>query len=137
MADFRFDYDDFLRHLDGKDVKVVKAAVDSMEDATMDLALIAQNIAPIDKGILRASTLYNVYPKPGGIVGEVSMSAMEDGFNYALWTHEYEYNLGEQSKAAPGYAGYNVGNKYLERPLKGERDKYVKWWREAIAKALD
>ncbi|MDT2236653.1 hypothetical protein P7H19_10590 [Paenibacillus larvae] len=27
-------------------------------------------------------------------------------FNYALWTHEMTYKLGEQSQAAPGVDGY-------------------------------
>jgi hypothetical protein len=137
-----FDTSDLFTHLVEKDKRVLLAMVTGMEDAVDDLRRISTDIAPIDKGILRASAKTSMRQNKGGIVGEVSFSAVENSegygrFNYALWTHEADYNLGEQSKAAPGTDGYSVGNKYLERPLKGERDKYVKWWQDEINKALD
>jgi hypothetical protein len=136
-----FDTSDLFTHLVDKDKRVLLAMVTGMEDAVDDLRRISTDIAPIDKGILRASAKTSMRQNKGGIVGEVSFSAVENGgsgrFNYALWTHEYDYELGEQSKAAPGTDGYSVGNKYLERPLKGERDKYVKWWQDAVDKAVN
>lgn len=137
-----FDASDLFAHLDLSSLKAQKAMIDGMHDAVDDLKRIATDIAPIDKGILRASGNATVRPQGIGIVGEVTFNAVENSpgygrFNYALWTHEYDYELGDQSKAAPGTDGYSVGNKYLERPLKGERGKYVGWWQDEIKKALD
>jgi hypothetical protein len=141
MADFDIDFTEFYSKLNVNEKRVQLAMIDGMQDAVDDLKRIATDIAPIDKGILRASGTTKVLPSVTGVVGEVAFSAVENGgsgrFNYALWTHEYDYNLGEQSQAAPGTDGYSVGNKYLERPLKGERDKYVKWWQDAVDKAVN
>lgn len=142
MADLKFDTSDLNAHIDLSLAKAQKAMVDGMQDAVDDLKRIATDIAPIDVGILRASGRVDVQSLATRVNGEVSFSAVDNSpgygrFNYALWTHEYDYNLGEQSKAAPGTDGYSVGNKYLERPLKGERDKYVEWWQVEINKALD
>jgi hypothetical protein len=141
---FEFDGDDFLEHLLTKSNLVKAATIESMYDATDDLARISSNIAPIKESILRKGVNKTVIPSPDsmGVVGEVSFNAVEKSknygrFNYALWTHEYEYNLGDLSKASPGTDGYSVGNKYLERPLKGEEAKYIKWWQENVAKVLE
>jgi hypothetical protein len=142
MADFDIDGSKFFAHLDLTDKRVIKAMYDGMQDAVDDLKRISTDIAPVDTGLLRASGKTEIKPKTLGVVGEVTFNAVENSsgygrFNYALWTHEADYNLGEQSKASPGTDGYSVGNKYLERPLKGESQKYLRWWRENIEKALD
>ncbi|MDT2260647.1 hypothetical protein P7H06_15605 [Paenibacillus larvae] len=50
--------------------------------------------------------LMKVKASRNSVVGEASFSAVETSkrgrFNYALWTHEMTYKLGEQSQAAPG-----------------------------------
>jgi hypothetical protein len=136
-----FDASDFFRKTRAKEVTTTKAMVESMHDTTDDLARIAQNIAPIESGVLRASAKATVKPYPKSVVGEVTMSAVnKEGngrFNYAYWTHEMDYNLGPISAGAPGKDGYNVGNKYLERPLKGESQKYVNMWAEDMRKELE
>jgi hypothetical protein len=141
MSDFTFDGTHLNFHLDVKNEAVKQAVEEAMDDAVDDLGRIAQNIAPIDKGTLRRSVnrRKRVYWSAGKnvLTGTVGFSAMEGNFNYAIWTHEMEYNLGEQSQAAPGTDGYDVGNKYLERPLKGEAPKYFKWLSDATGKELD
>ncbi|MGM0807515.1 MAG: hypothetical protein ACQET8_22680 [Bacillota bacterium] len=140
---FEFDGSDFLELLEQCEREIAKATVESMHDAVDDLARISSNIAPIKISTLRKAVKKTVTPFGSmGATGEVAFSAVENSknygrFNYALWTHEYEYNLGDLSKASPGTDGYNVGNKYLERPLKGEEAKYIRWWQENIAKALE
>lgn len=134
-----FDYDAFLRSLDYTETAVKDAAKKGMEDCVDDLQRTAIDAAPIDKGQLRRSTDKRIYYRmnDSSIVGEVSFSAVEHGFNYALWTHEMAYNLGEKSLQAPGGIGmsgsmYHVGNKYLERPAQGEAETYKKHIAEVI-----
>lgn len=137
-----FDASDFLRGLDAVDRNILTEGKVAMHDATDDLLRISRDIAPIDKGLLRQSGHAEVNVKPNGtIVGTVSYSAKErDGngvFDYAVWTHEMDYDLGAQSNAAPGTDGYDVGNKYLERPLQGESEKYVRWLTEGVARGIN
>lgn len=142
MTGFDFDGSHFFNHLDFKEKRVLDAAKVSMQDSLDDLKRISSEIAPIDESILRKSVNTELMFEDGGIAGEVSFSAIEKSksgrrFNYALWTHEMEYELGERSRASPGTDGYAVGNKYLERPLKGETNKYVEWWAKAIRREMD
>jgi hypothetical protein len=141
MSDFTLDGTDLIFHLNVKDAAVKQAVEEAMDDSVDYLGRIAQNIAPIDKGTLRRSVnrRKRVYwsAAKNELTGTVGFSATEGDFNYAIWTHEAEYNLGEQSKEAPGSDGYDVGNKYLERPLKGEAPKYFKWLAEAAGKEMD
>lgn len=138
---FELDTSDFFAHLDTKERKVVQAAKEGVEDALDDLEYISSNIAPIDSSQLRKSSQKQVKEVNGGIAGELTFSAIEKSgekrFNYALWIHEEDYNLGTRSQAAGGTNGYEVGNKYIERPLKGEAERYVKNWSEKIAKEMD
>lgn len=134
---FEIDDKDFVMKVTQIGERVPKAALKAVQKSTLDLEMIATNIAPIDKGTLRGSANAEVQNKGLWIVGEVAFSAVNNGFNYAIWTHEYTYELGPQSKAAPGFAGYSVGNKYLSRPLEGESSKYFRWWADAIKEAID
>jgi hypothetical protein len=141
QSGIKFDADEFFRGLDVLDTAVAKAAEFEMDRATDDLLRISSNIAPIDKSTLRKSGKKYVKWRYGAVVGAVTFSAVESSsgygrFNYALWTHEQDYELGEQSAAAPGTDGYEVGNKYVERPLKGESVKYLKWLTEGVAGVL-
>lgn len=141
MSGFDFDDSDLLRHLNLKERNVLNTQHSAMQKVTDDLGRIASEIAPIKGSVLRKSLDKSVEVKPDGVVGEVAFSATETSekgrFNYALWTHEMDYTLGDKSSSAPGTNGYEVGNKYLERPLKGEAEKYINWWANATAKELD
>lgn len=142
-ANFKIDTSQFDAYVSQVKPKVQAAAVATMYEATDDLERIAVNIAPIDSGQLRRSSKKTVTPVGNSaVIGTVSFNASENStgygrFNYALWTHEYQYNLGPKSAASPGTDGYNVGNKYLSRPLYGEAPKYFSWWLAAINKSLE
>jgi hypothetical protein len=141
MSGFDIDFSDFERHLTQKTEQILEVELTAMHDTTDDLARISSNIAPILKSTLRKSVDTKVrVSKAGNVIGWVTFSAVEDSasgrFNYALWTHEQDYELGPVSRGAPGTDGYEVGNKYLERPLKGESEKYIEWVAEAIRKEL-
>ncbi|MEN2464910.1 hypothetical protein [Ornithinibacillus sp. JPR2-1] len=138
---FEFDDSDFLSHLSVKELNVIDGEKKSMGDAVDDLGRISSEIAPIKSSVLRKTMEKTVKVEGTGVVGEVAFSASESSskgrFNYALWTHEMDYELGEQSAKSPGTDGYEVGNKYLERPLKGESEKYIKWLADGIAGVMD
>jgi hypothetical protein len=135
-----FDFAGVVANMEAATRRVKQAARDGVQDSVDDLKRIAVDIAPIDSADLRRSGHATVRQTPTETVGEVSFSAVDDSggrrFNYAIWTHEGEYNLGPQSAAAPGTDGYEVGNKYLERPLKGEAEKYMRWIAEEIEGAV-
>jgi len=140
MSEFEFDADDFISKMTITEAKMVGAAADALGDSADDLARIASEIAPIKGSGLRKSVTKAIKLGSNGVTGEVSFSVTEKSggksFNYALWTHEQDYNLGEQSGASPGTDGYQVGNKYLERPLKGESQRFIDDWAKAIARGL-
>lgn len=140
--DFTIDISEMFNDLDFTKVSTKEGAKIGMHDSMDDLKRISVNIAPIDDGDLRRSASFRVTPKANSIVGELTFSVTTESagygrFNYAYWTHEIMENLGPKSKAAPGTDGYEVGNKYVERPLKGEAEKYKRWIAEEIKEAVD
>jgi hypothetical protein len=143
MNGFDFDFHGMYAHLREKENEILEAEQRAVDDATDDLKRISENIAPIYKSTLRKSANKSVkVRKNGDVVGEVTFSAVENSsgygrFNYAYWTHEMEYELGPESAEASGTDGYEVGNKYLERPLKGESNKYLEWAAEELEKVMD
>lgn len=109
----------------------LQAAKTAVNDCVDDLVRISSNIAPIDKSTLRKSHTKSVRQTANGFEGEVAYSAVEKGkgrFNYALAMHEWVYTPSHGGS----YAGYFVGRKYLERPLKQETPKYLQWIAEGI-----
>jgi hypothetical protein len=140
MSGLEFDFSGVVANMDVATLRVRQAARDGVQDSVDDLKRIAVDIAPIDSSDLRRSGHATVRQTGTETVGEVSFSAVDNSggqhFNYAIWIHEGDYNLGPQSSAAPGTDGYEVGNKYLERPLKGEAEKYMRWIAEEIEGAV-
>jgi hypothetical protein len=120
----------------------------AMHDVVDDLGRTASGTAPHDKGILdKKGTGWNtdVYWKnKNHVKGTVEFSVSEGEFNYALWTHEEVYNLGEGSEKKASSGGgqgmsgttYPVGNKYLERPFHGEAETYKKHIEKTIKEGL-
>jgi hypothetical protein len=135
-----FDFSGVVANMADATARVRLAARNGVQDSVDDLKRIAADIAPIDSSDLRRSGHATVRQTPQETVGEVSFNAVDNSsgqrFNYAIWIHEGDYNLGPLSRAAPGTDGYEVGNKYLERPLKGEAEKYMRWIAEEIEEAV-
>lgn len=138
---FEWDASSFFTHIENKSKSVQDVAEQRLGDAVDDLARIATNLAPIgDTGNLRRTVKKSIKGKFGAVSGEVSFSAVENSpgygrFNYALWTHEY---MGENQVSQPGSSdGYTVGPKYLQRPLEGERNRYLRQIAEGVKGVLD
>lgn len=145
MANIDFDTTEFLRALRECEEKARKGAKRGMEDCVDELVRISSEITPIDKGILQRSHATQVTETREGVEGKVEYAIREarrrGHFNYALWIHETDYRLGEASLRRPGTSGwsgitYRVGNKFLERPAKGEEEAFLNHIAEEIRREL-
>jgi hypothetical protein len=134
MSGMEFDFSGIVANMAEATARVKLAARHGVQDSVDDLKAIAVDITPIDSTDLRRSAFAKVTQSPTEIIGEVSFRAEEHGFNYAIWIHEGSYNLGPDSLQAQesNTRPYPVGNKYLERPLRGEANKYMRWIAEEI-----
>lgn len=126
---------------------VEKTTHKTMKSAMKDLARVASETAPLDEGDLEMSGVHDVDKHSKGWQGWVWFEAWNDhpnrsyDFNYALWTHEEDYNLGERSKTKSGGHGlsgkvYPVGKHYLTAPLEGEAPTYRDMIEKDVKKAL-
>ncbi|SFH23034.1 hypothetical protein SAMN05660649_04368 [Desulfotomaculum arcticum] len=122
-----------LGRLTGLERELENALKQAVQDCIDDLARTASESAPHDKGILEQSYEKQVNASGTKAEGTVEFAVRESysggNYNYAMKMHEGTYNLGPGSQAKPGGTGmsgnhYNVGPKFLERPLTGEQDAY-------------
>jgi hypothetical protein len=100
-----------------------------MKVSMKDLQRVASETTPYDEGDLEMSGFHDVDVNGTEIKGWVAFEVFNKDFNYAIWTHEENYNLGEGSQKKSGGSGmsgksYPVGNKYLTRPFEGEAPAY-------------
>lgn len=128
--------------------KIRKAVINNMTDAivdvTLDLKRVASKSAPHDTGFLEKNAKHEIYASDTTAEGSVSFSAIEDGFNYAEWTHNADYELGDKSakkqggKSRFGSGIVPVGKGYLENALQTNKQGYMKHiedkYREALRK---
>jgi hypothetical protein len=137
----------FNRNMKKIEKKVFNASVKTMKKNMMDLERVASETAPLDEGDLEMGGFHDVDINGKEIMGWVGFEAWNDhpnrsyDFNYAIWIHEETYNLGAKSKQKGGGRGlsgksYPVGNKYLTRPLEGEKLVYREQIKQAIKKKL-
>jgi hypothetical protein len=128
---------------------VHKAVEEAIYDVSDDLVRTSSETTPHDKGILEQSFGRSVaWKNRNEIVAVVDYSVKEEngqnGFNYALWIHEGDYNLGENSQkkaqagGGVGMSGqsYAVGNKYLTRVLYGEEETYKEYIQKKINESI-
>ena len=117
----------------------------AVEDCVDDLVRVSSEIAPHDRGILERSSAKEILAGDTEARATVSYAVREahsgGNYNYALKMHEGDYNLGPGSQAKPGTEGmsgrhYDVGNKYFERPLEGEKEAYTDHIKEELARAI-
>lgn len=109
----------------------------SVKDIGQSLVATASGAAPHLTGVLDTSGKEQTKSTSNGAITEVSFHATRGGFDYARWTHDSVYNLGPGSIAKGGSSGmsgafYEVGPKYLQRPLHGEAPTYAKYIEQKI-----
>ena len=107
--------------------EVKEKTIEAFEDVVLDLADKALNLAPVDTGRLRKSADPEVKIKANKITATVTFSAKnpDNGYDYALIQHEdlsFKHPNGGQAK-------------YLEQPLKENRDRYKKFVADKIKEA--
>lgn len=97
------------------DKSIIKAIEDGIEDCTDDLLRVATFRAPVDSQTLEQSGTSKVDKGGNKIAGQVSFSAISNGYNYAKKMNEGNYNLGEKSltKSSRG-----VRSKFSNAPMK-------------------
>ncbi len=120
---------------------VRNASEKAMEKAMADLVRVSSETAPFDEGDLEDSWGKEVNVSGDSVIGTVDYRVFNQGFNYAIWTHEMNYNLGEGSQNKAGGDGlsgahYPVNNKYLTRPFEGEAPTYRKLIEKEIKNTL-
>ena len=126
-----------IKGLKANTQRIIKATEQStfksMQDCMKDLNRVASETAPLDEGDLEMSGTNEVHKTGIGVQGSVGFEVWntegKEAFNYAIWTHEQTYNLGDKSRAKAGGKGlsgksYKVGRKYLVRPFRGEASTY-------------
>jgi hypothetical protein len=141
MARFnvKVDFTDKSKLLNGK---IKKAMKDAVLDVTLDLKRVASMSAPHDTGYLEKNAQHEVFVASQYVEGTVGFSAVEHGFDYAQWTHDEEYELGEKSakkrggKSKFGSGTVPVGTGYLKNALEMNKQGYIdhikQKYREAI-----
>jgi hypothetical protein len=126
---------------------ILAATKRAMNNCVDDLVRTSSEATPHDKGFLDESWDREVKVENGEVVGAVGYGVREKDrsgnvTNYAVWIHEGTYNLGEGSLAKSGgdsgLSGkhYPVGNKFLERPFKGDSKSYEKHIADMVKEAL-
>lgn len=134
---------DFVDNTKALSGKVKKSMNNAMTDVVLDVKRVASMSAPHDTGFLEKSATHQVFTGSQGIEGTVGFSAVDHGFNYAKWTHDEQYKLGEKSKKKKGgkskFGGGSVpvGRGYLDNALKFNEAGYMDHLREAYHSALD
>lgn len=139
--DLDIDISQLLRNLRLTDNAVEKGGKRGINDSIDEIIRISSDIAPLDKGVLHKSHSREVTAARGVVKASVGYFVQENGNNYSLHMHEGEYKLGENSRARPGTTGwsgkhYDVGNKYLERPMKGEEEAILKHIADEIKREI-
>ncbi|MTV50087.1 hypothetical protein GJ688_14010 [Heliobacillus mobilis] len=141
MANITVDAKEVLHKLAKAEHESSKALVQAVNDCADDLLRVSSEIAPHDKGILEKSYAREVNTNRDQVTVNVQYAVREGNLNYAVQMHEGEYRLGPGSRAKPGTEGmsgthYNVGNKFLTRPLEGEADTYRKHIRQVLRQVI-
>lgn len=108
-----------------------KGMRDAFVDVVLDVKRVSSESAPHKTGYLE-NNRYHVNMSTRGLEGYVGFEARSKrGFDYADWTHEKKYNLGEKSKAKRGgrskYGGgvIPVGTGYLRNTVERNREGYL------------
>lgn len=121
--------------------KMAKNLQQAVTDVTLDIKRVSSASAPHKTGRLEKNT-HSVQVEGKAIVGTVKFNAVNKGFNYAVWTHNATYNLGERSKAKSGgkskygSGSVPVGKGYLKNTVDNGRSGYREHLKTAFEEAI-
>jgi hypothetical protein len=126
-------------------------AMDTMRDCMNDLSRVSSETTPLEDGNLEQAWNVLVQRRGDNIQGFVGYQCWADQprsyeFDYAIWIHEMDYNLGPLSRLKQASSGggqglsgatYSVGNKYLTRPFEGEVETYRGIFEDNIKETIE
>lgn len=120
--------------------KVDRAVNQSLLDVVNDVRRVSSAAAPHKSGKLEKN-ISTVKRDGSTITGTVEFKAVNRRFDYAEWTHNADYNLGEGSRKKPGgksvFGGsVPVGKGYLARTIEGGNDGYLDHIKQGYYKGL-
>lgn len=133
-----------LKDNTGKKIKnLSKGMTDAFTDVVLDAKRVSSESAPHKTGHLEKNR-YSIVQTRGGLEGYVGFEARsKKGFDYADWTHEANYNLGEQSKRKRGgRSKYGngvipVGRQYLANTIRVNAHGYYDHFRKAYKDSIE
>lgn len=123
--------------------QIRQSLTDAIVDVTLDLKRVASQSAPHDSGFLEKNAQHEIYSSGSYVEGSVGFSAVERGFDYAQWTHDKDYELGEKSakkkggKSRFGSGTVPVGKGYLENALENNKQGYMRHIEEKYREAIN
>lgn len=116
---------------------------DAFTDVILDVKRVSSESAPHRTGFLE-NNRYSIEEKSSGFVGYVGFEARSKrNFDYATWTHDADYNLGEKSRRKRGGASsfgngiVPVGKGYLQNTVDRNSRGYLDFLDEAYKASLD
>lgn len=114
---------------------------EALKDVILDVKRVSSESAPHKSGYLEKNR-YTVSQGRGQLEGTVSFRARNKKFDYARWTHDERYNLGEKSlRKSGGSSKYGsgtipVGTGYLSNTIKNNEKGYLNYFDEVYKKTL-
>ena len=113
------------------DKAITQGLTDAFTDIVLDIKRVSSESAPHKTGYLE-NNRFSITETSKGIEGYVGFEARSKrGFDYATWTHDKDYTLGEKSKAKRGgrskygAGAVPVGKGYLKNTIDNNRAGYT------------
>lgn len=128
-------------NLKGLSKRMLSSTKKGFNTASTDLKRVSSGAAPHKTGFLEKNHMDVEYGSDSWTATIYFEATAEDGFDYAKWTHEADYNLGPGSLAKPGgrskFTGHvSVGKGYLDRTADQGRNEYINYIKEKIAEGV-
>lgn len=122
---FRFNTRELSAALKKLVVKDAQAAEKAMRDVKNLLVMETKKRTPVMEGNLTASITGESVQLEKSWAATVFVPVNSPASAYAIWMHEGEYNLGENSQAKQGKTGCTVGPKYITRAINENKERIV------------
>lgn len=131
---FRFNTRDFDSRLRKLLLSHPQKAARAMRDIKNLLVLEVKKRTPVREGHLTASITGDVVQNEKSWAATVFVPLNSPAAPYAVWLHEGQYNLGENSAAKQDKTGCVVGPKYITRAIEENKERIIEIMREALKK---
>lgn len=131
---FRFNTREFDAGIRKQLLEHPQQAARAMRDIKNLLVLEVKKRTPVREGHLTASITGEAVQLAKSWAATVYVPINSPAAPYAVWLHEGQYNLGDNSLAKQGKAGCAVGPKYITRAIEENRERIIEIMREALKK---